>query len=82
MREAISNTAEFGALEGGTRMVDERTRAEMRRILGEVRSGAFVDRLIADARAGYPRLRSSRSAAAAHPIEAVGQELRNLAPPG
>jgi len=78
MREAISNTAEFGALEGGTRIVTQETRAEMRRILAEVRSGAFTAALIADAGAGYPRLRASRAQAASHPIEAVGRKLRSL----
>ncbi|MEA3015031.1 MAG: ketol-acid reductoisomerase [Sphingomonadales bacterium] len=78
MREAISNTAEFGALEGGTRIVTDETRAEMRHILAEVRSGAFTARLIADAAAGYPRLTASRAEAASHPIEAVGRKLRNL----
>jgi ketol-acid reductoisomerase len=79
MREAISNTAEFGALKGGTRIVTADTRTEMRRILREVRSGSFVRELIADAEAGYPRLRASRAEAAAHPIEAVGARLRGLA---
>ena len=78
MREAISNTAEFGALEGGPRIVTEETRAEMRRILAEVRSGAFTDKLLADARAGYPRLKASRADAVLHPIEEVGRKLRNL----
>jgi ketol-acid reductoisomerase len=78
MREAISNTAEFGALEGGPRIVTEATRAEMRRILAEVRAGSFTGKLLADARAGYPRLRASRAEAASHPIEEVGRKLRNL----
>jgi ketol-acid reductoisomerase len=78
MREAISNTAEFGALEGGPRIVTAETRGEMRRILAEVRSGAFTAQLIADAEAGYPRLRASRAEAAAHPIEAVRRRLRAL----
>ena len=78
MREAISNTAEFGALKGGTRIVNQDTRTEMRRILREVRSGLFVEDLIADARAGYPRLKASREAAKRHPIEAVGRVVRNL----
>jgi ketol-acid reductoisomerase len=81
MREAISNTAEFGALEGGTRIVTAETRAEMRRILAEVRSGRFTAELIGDAEAGYPRLRGARGAAAAHPIEAVGARLRALTRP-
>jgi ketol-acid reductoisomerase len=80
MREAISNTAEFGALEGGSRIVTAETRAEMRRILAEVRSGAFTRKLIADAQAGYPRLRASRDKAAAHPIEAVRRRLLALQP--
>jgi ketol-acid reductoisomerase len=79
MREAISNTAEFGALKGGSRIIDADARTEMRRILREVRSGAFAAELIADSRAGYPRLRASRAKAAAHPIEAVGARLRALA---
>lgn len=80
MREAISNTAEFGALKGGERIVTADTRTEMRRILREVRSGSFVKELIADAEAGYPRLRASRDRAAAHPIEAAGRRLRGLKP--
>lgn len=79
MREAISNTAEFGALKGGDRIVTADTRTEMRRILREVRSGAFVKDLLADAEAGYPKLRASRERAKAHPIEAVGERLRRLA---
>jgi ketol-acid reductoisomerase len=78
MREAISNTAEFGALKGGTRIVNADSRTEMRRILREVRSGAFVQDLLEDAKAGYPRLKASRAKAAAHPIEVVGERLRRL----
>jgi ketol-acid reductoisomerase len=78
MREAISNTAEFGALKGGRRIVNQDTRTEMRRILREVRSGNFVQDLVADADAGYPRLREARAASAAHPIEAVRERLQGL----
>jgi ketol-acid reductoisomerase len=78
MREAISNTAEFGALKGGTRIVTADTRTEMRRILREVRSGRFVEGLIADAEAGYPLLRASRAEAAAHPIEEMRRRLAAL----
>jgi ketol-acid reductoisomerase len=78
MREAISNTAEFGALKGGRRIVSDDTRTEMRRILREVRSGRFAEELLADAQAGYPRLKASRNAAARHPIEEVGRRLRAL----
>ena len=78
MREAISNTAEFGALKGGARIVTADTRTEMRRILREVRSGAFTRELIADAEAGYPKLRASRAQAASHPIEEVRRKLLKL----
>ncbi|MGF1549465.1 MAG: ketol-acid reductoisomerase [Sphingomonadaceae bacterium] len=78
MREAISNTAEFGAVQGSGRIVTEETRAEMRRILAEVRDGSFVKALIADARAGYPKLKSARERAKAHPIEEIGETLRAL----
>ena len=80
MREAISNTAEFGALKGGTRIISADARTEMRRILREVRNGSFVNDLLKDAEAGYPLLRASREQAAAHPIEAVGERLRGLGP--
>ncbi len=78
MREAISNTAEFGALKGGTRIINADARTEMRRILREVRSGHFTRELIADAADGYPRLSASRAKAAAHPIEKVREELNRL----
>jgi ketol-acid reductoisomerase len=78
MREAISHTAEFGALTGGRRIVTGETRAEMRRILAEVREGRLVRELIADAQAGYPRLTGSRAEAAAHPIEDVRRRLLEL----
>jgi ketol-acid reductoisomerase len=78
MREVISNTAEFGALKGARRIVNQDTRTEMRRILREVRSGGFAQELLADSRAGYPLLRASRAQAADHSIEKVGARLRAL----
>ena len=80
MREAISNTAEFGALKGGDRIITADTRTEMRRILREVKNGSFVKDLIADADSGYPLLKTSRAEAAAHPIETVSARLRALKP--
>jgi ketol-acid reductoisomerase len=78
MKEAISNTAEFGALEGGPRIVTEETRAEMRRVLAEVRAGGFTRQLLADAQAGYPRLRASRADSTSHPIEDVRHRMLHL----
>jgi len=78
MREVISSTAEYGAMVGGPRIVTQETRAEMRRILSEIRSGALTKGLTEDAQAGYPRLSASREEARGHPIERVHEEIRAL----
>jgi ketol-acid reductoisomerase len=78
MREAISTTARFGAMEGGRRIVTAETRAEMRRILAEVREGRFTRTFIAEAEAGHPRMKRWQADGAAHPIEDVGARLRTL----
>ena len=78
MREAISTTAEFAALTGAGRIVTPDTRAAMRALLAEVRSGAMTAAMMADARAGSPRLAAARRAAAAHRAEEVGARLRPL----
>ncbi|MFN2259978.1 MAG: ketol-acid reductoisomerase, partial [Parasphingopyxis sp.] len=78
MREAISNTAEFGAMLGHNRIVTEEARAEMRKILAEVQDGSVVKQLLEDAKSGYPRLRASRERAREHPIEEIGRQLRAL----
>jgi ketol-acid reductoisomerase len=70
MRQAISNTAELGALEGGSRVIDDRVRRSMRDVLDELRSGdGFARRLLAERDANYPRLRRSREQAASAAIE-------------
>ena len=78
MREVISTTARFGAMAGGNRIVTDETRAEMRRILAEVRAGKFTREFVAQAAAGHPMMEKWQREGAAHPIETVGQELRNL----
>src|SRR3954464_12734325 len=60
MREAISNTAELGALLGGKRIVDESVRARMAEVLSEVRAGRFADELRAEEASGYQRLEKAR----------------------
>ncbi|HEV2745677.1 MAG TPA: ketol-acid reductoisomerase [Allosphingosinicella sp.] len=81
MREAISNTAEFGALKGAERIITADTRTEMRRILRDVKNGSFVMALLEDAQSGYRLLKQSRAQARSHGIEAVGERLRGLKPP-
>ena len=69
MREAISNTAELGALLGGPRVVDDHVRARMREVLDEVRSGRFARALGEEAASAYPRLREARARARVQAIE-------------
>ena len=78
MREAISTTAEFAALTGSGRIVTADTRAAMRALLAEVRSGTMTQAMMADARTGSPRLATARHEQAEHPSEAVGARLRPL----
>jgi len=63
MKEAISNTAELGALLGGKRIVDADVRRRMADVLAEVRAGRFADELRAEERSGYRRLEQARSEA-------------------
>ena len=81
MRYSVSDVAEYGDLSRGTRVVDDRTRDEMRRILEEIRSGAFAKELFADDDAGRPKFAELRKQGAerATEIERVGKELRELA---
>jgi len=63
MREAISNTAELGALLGGVRIVDGGVRARMKEVLAEVRAGRFAEQLSAEEASGYGRLERARAEA-------------------
>jgi ketol-acid reductoisomerase len=80
MREAISTTAKFGAMEGGRRIVTDQTRAEMRRILAEVREGKFTRRFVAEAAQGHPRMTAWTKAAQSHPIEGARDGAKKLGP--
>lgn len=73
--EAISNTAELGALLGGPRIVDGSVRHRMAEVLGEIRQGRFAEALADEADAGYPRLTQARSRARQDAIEAVRRTL-------
>ncbi len=80
MRYSISNTAEYGDITTGPRIITSETKAEMKRVLADIQSGRFVKNFVLDNRAGQPELKASRKAAAAHPIEKVGSELRAMMP--
>lgn len=75
MREAISNTAELGAVIGGPRIVDDTVRTRMREILAEVRAGKFSDLLRDEEASGYPRLRAARDKARQLQVEQARKKL-------
>lgn len=75
MREAISHTAELGAVIGGPKIVDQAVRARMTQILAEVRAGKFADALKAEEEKGYPLLREARAEARAKPVERARRRL-------
>jgi ketol-acid reductoisomerase len=78
MRWSISDTAEYGDLTRGPRVVDDHVRENMRRLLADIREGGFAQEWIAEMDAGEPHLRELRAQAADERIETVGAELRAL----
>ena len=76
----VSNTAEYGGLTRGPRIVNEDTKAEMRRILKEIQSGTFAREFVAENQAGAPTIKAMRRMGTAHQIEAVGAGLRAMMP--
>ncbi len=80
MRYSISNTAEYGDLTRGPRIINDQTRAEMRRILGEIQRGEFAREFIMENQSGAATLKAKRRIGQAHPIETVGARLRDMMP--
>jgi ketol-acid reductoisomerase len=80
MRYSISDTAEYGDLTRGPRVIDASVRDEMRRILGAIQDGSFAEEWIEENRAGRPNFTKLRQQAREHQIEVVGQELRRMMP--
>jgi ketol-acid reductoisomerase len=80
MRHSISNTAEYGDMTRGKRVITEETRAAMRKLLGDIQSGEFAREWIAENRAGAENFQRLREEAAGHQTEAVGGELRKMMP--
>ena len=80
MRYTVSDTAEYGDVTRGPRIINDGTRAEMRKILDEIQSGDFAREWIAENEAGRPRFRELREAGHNHPIEQVGNDLRAMMP--
>ncbi len=80
MRFSISNTAEFGDYTRGPRIINEETRAEMKRILSEIQSGQFAREWIGEDQAGGENFARMRKAGQEHQIEQVGKSLRDMMP--
>lgn len=78
MRYSVSDTAEYGDLTRGKRIITQETRQEMRRILEEVRNGNFAREWIIENRVGRPVFTALRKKEAEHPIEVVGKKLRSM----
>ena len=80
MRHSISNTAEYGDMTRGKRVIGDETRAAMRQILGDIQSGEFAREWIAENRAGAESFQRLREEAEGQQVEQVGSELRKMMP--
>ena len=78
MRYSISNTAEFGDYTRGPRIVTDETKAEMRKILKEIREGQFAKEWILENKANQPTFQAIRRRERNHPVEIVGKQLRSM----
>ncbi len=78
MRDSISNTAEYGDLTRGPRIVTDDTRAEMKKILQEIQTGQFAREFVLENQSGKPGFTAMRRREAEHPIEEVGKDLRAM----
>jgi ketol-acid reductoisomerase len=78
MRYSISNTAEYGDLTRGPRVVPDETRATMKKILSEIQSGEFAKEWIAENKSGCKKFNQLREAEKNHQVEAVGAKLRGM----
>src|SRR3954465_3999308 len=80
MNYSISDTAEYGEMSRGQRVVTPQTKAEMKKILGEIKSGEFAKEWIAENEKGRPNFNRMREQNGKHPIEEVGKKLRSMMP--
>jgi ketol-acid reductoisomerase len=78
MRYSVSDTAEYGDYTRGPRVVSPETKAEMKRILGEIQSGQFAREWILENQAHRAGFLAMRKREAEHPIEEVGARLRKM----
>ncbi len=80
MRYSVSNTAEYGDLTRGPRIITEQTKAEMRKILKEIQTGEFAREFIMENQTGRATFKAKRRLAREHQLEQVGAKLRDMMP--
>jgi ketol-acid reductoisomerase len=80
MRYSISDTAKYGDVTRGPRIITDETKKEMRRILDEIQDGRFAEEWIAESRGGRKHFHELLEKGAQHPVEKVGKELRGMMP--
>jgi ketol-acid reductoisomerase len=80
MNYSISNTAEFGEYMSGPRIITDATKAEMKKVLKDIQTGAFTSEWMREYRAGLAKFKATRRLNDEHPIEEVGQRLRGMMP--
>src|ERR1700735_2200579 len=80
MNYSISNTAEYGEYVSGPRLITPETKAEMKRVLGDIQSGKFTRDWMLENRVNQTSFKAMRARANAHPIEEVGEKLRAMMP--
>lgn len=80
MRSSISNTAEFGDYVAGPQIITAEVKANMKKVLNDIQTGKFAQEFLDDYKAGNPRMKAYREAAANLQIESVGQQLRDMMP--
>ena len=80
MNYSISNTAEFGEYVSGPRIITKDTKAEMKKVLKDIQTGAFTSEWMREYRAGLAKFKATRRLNDEHPIEEVGQRLRAMMP--
>ena len=78
MRYSVSNTAEYGDYTRGPRIITDQTKAEMKKILEEIRSAKFAQEWIDENKSGAEKFNAQRKKEREHPVEHVGQQLRRL----
>ena len=80
MRYSISNTAEYGDMVSGPRVINEESKKAMKQILKDIQEGRFAKDFILERKAGYARMNAERKNLAAHQVELVGTRLRAMMP--